>query len=311
MYGRPFIARWNEDGRIIEWQGEYSKIVRSILVGNIDDDPLDELIIFGQKSDNFSGPSPKIVEWNGYSYETTLLTDQASGRLGVLIDIEQDGISEIALTTLEKPKPFADTDGQEPVTLNIIRIKNTQPQMVFSLRLPNGVRAIAQGDVNGDGSPQIIIYQSSTDLESDFSAKNWIDGHVYVHSIDPKEGIQASPDRYMGIAEMVRGKMPKLNFFGLFQCGKGSYLFFEASHLNWKSILKFDYDEKRARWVLDWTDLDKLELFEAAWQSTLAYSEERRAYAEFRDNNRIELTTERHYHSRYGDEVCQNKTISE
>ena len=306
LQSRVSISRLIDGDRKIEWTGEYSTNTRSVLLGNIDDDPLDELIVFGQKTVNQSGDTFKVIEWNGLSYQTTLSTKNFSARLGVMIDIEGDGVHEIAITTLKTPYPFADTDGHEPVTLSILKFTDAHPWILTSTEIDSGVRAITTGDIRRDGKTSVLTYQPSVDLTKPFHPRESIDGYVFLYSIDSVEGIKRQREHLRRISPNHQRRLSFLNFFGHFQCAGRSFLFYETRHQNWKSTWEIEKDEETENWKLVRTSLDSLELFEAAWQTSMAYSHEFRSYAILRSRHTIELIPKNHYHSEYGDDKCEN-----
>ena len=305
MQNRVSISRLTDGVRKIEWLGDYATNTRSVLVENIDDDPQDEVIVFGQKTVNQPGDTFQIIEWNGHSYQTTLTTKNVSARLGVMIDIEGDGVHELAITTLQTPSPFIDTDGHEPVTLNILKFTDSQPIVLSSTEIDNGVRAIATGDIRSDGTTDILTYQPSVNLTKPFHRRRSIDGFVFIYSIDAATGIIKQTEHLLRISPNQKRRLSYLNYFGHFKCANNSFLFYETKHQNWKSTWLFEKEEVTNNWKLVRTNLARLELFESAWQSSLAYSRELGSYAILRNKNVIRLVPKDHYHSEYGDKKCE------
>ena len=298
------ISRWTDKGRSIEWRSDGSSTIRAFLLGNLDGDPLDEMVLFGAKSENSTEDTLQIVDWEADTYKTIASTSQISGRLGALLDIDNDGVQEIALTTLNSPIPFADSDGRMPATLNVLRFSNSGLAVAYSLALPRGARALAVADLNNDGMTEILIFQS--DLDFDRVARRLPkqeDGRILVYGIDPEKGFHQHTHIKMIVRSNRQREMPYLSHFGVFKCADRSYLFLETVQQRWKSIRAATTDEY-GRLDLTSPNWDNIELYEFAWRSAMAYSKEHRAYAQFIDSQSFKFVPEEHIHTTFANRMC-------
>ena len=299
------ISRWTDKGRTIEWRSDRLSTIRSFLVGNLDGDSLNEVVLFGQKSENSQDDTLQILDWDGSAYKTILSTNNFSGQLGALLDIDNDGVDEIALTTLDSPIPFADSDGRVPATLNILRFSDGKLSKVHSLPLPTGIRALATSDLNNDGLIEVLTFESEVAFDGLARRKpHRENGCILIYSIDPESGIQ----QYRHIKSIVRSnrqsEMPYLSQFRTFSCADRNYLFVETVQQRWKSIMVASKDEYD-RLDLTLPNWDNIELFEYAWRSAMAYSRENRAYAQFIDSQSFQFIPEEHIHTKFATNKCE------
>ncbi len=122
------ISTWANGTRRVEWQSEPTIRVSSMVVGNIDDDSMAELVLFGEW--NHPGKDTlKVVQWDGSTYRMTG-SDCLSGRLGALGDIDGDGRQELVLAHV--PDPSAEMAGREPATLLVAKYRDGSFEPVFT-----------------------------------------------------------------------------------------------------------------------------------------------------------------------------------
>ena len=264
------ISTWGEEGRAFEWTSEPLGQIRRLVVGNIDGDPLHEMVLFGEWSGADSAyDTINVVQWNGSSYEVTG-SDQLSPRLGALLDVDSDGRQEIVLAVV--PDPHAEMEGTEPVTLMIARYTEDGWARVFDHDIRHGVMALAAGDLDGDGRDEIVVSERSGDEQ--------IDGQIVVYGVDPERGIE----RRVGYNRMVRS----VSFLGVFESSGQPYLFVEQGGDAWKSVFRL-MGSRDTGFKLAALKANRTGIFVDALRSTMAYSAERRSHARFLDRSTIQF----------------------
>ena len=310
---RVVISRRHNEGWQILWQSEkvYSK--RSVLVGNVDQDPLPELIVFGSRSNNSSEATVRVIEWQDNAFETSSATTQYSGTLGSLADIDDDGSNEILLTPLRTAKLYSEISGVEPAELIVLRLIKNRFVQISSLDLPDGVQALATADIDADGEVEVFTYgigEKLSDLHS-FARKQRLHGLVKVHSIDPDRGFRNLVlGHAISVPNDLTTPLPYLNFIGIFSCAEDYYLFIETDTRMWKSYLKLSMDDDSA---LTWDTIgsDSFEVFEMARRLTMAYSGEQKAYVHAIDSSQIEFIPQEAIHTPYTDRKCDKSQKGE
>ena len=263
------ISTWADGTRSLEWQSEQLLGVNSMLVGNIDDDDMDELVLFGEW--NYAGKNTlKVTQWDGSSYRT-MGTDRLSARLGALGDLDADGRQELVLVHVPDPQPEA--EGREPATLVVARYGDGGFERTRDYDIGLGVMGVAVGDLDGDDRAEIVTCEVSD---------GGIDGQIAIYSVDPVRGIE----RIFARNGFTKGWC--VLFLGVFRSGGAAYLFVEQRKEAWKSA--FVLEGSRAEgFELVAVTADRFRVFADGLRSTMAYSAERGAYARFLDRETIEF----------------------
>ena len=266
------ISTWANGERLIEWQSERLSGVRSMVVGNIDDDSMEELVLFGEW--NSSGKDTlKVVQWNGSSYQTTG-TDRFTAALGALGDIDADSRQELVLVHVPDPQPEA--EGRQPATLVVAKYGDGGFERIFDHDIGFGVMGMAVGDLDGDDRAEIVTCEVS---------HGGIDGQIAIYSVDPERGIE----RIFARNGFTKGWC--VLFLGVFRSGGAAYLFVEQRKEAWKSA--FVLEGSRAEgFELVAVTADRFRVYADGLRSTMAYSAERGAYARFLDRETIEFVPE-------------------
>ena len=291
------ISRWENEDRVIEWQSDSSIFKRALLLGNLDDDALLELVIFGPASANSNRDTIQVVEWSDSTFQVAYSSDEFSGRLGALGDIDADGRQELILATLNVPKTQAEIDGTESVTLHVLRWMDDSFKLAFKFGIPYGVRSLTVGDIDSDGVVEVITHQFSKKINHSYiGLGDRHHGNIVVRSIDPTAGFQVRDSGSVQVPPDQTTRMPFLNYFGLFKCSDSHYLFLEIRERLWKSMLKYYINEDGELDTED-SNADDIEIFENGWRSTMAYSAERRAFVHIVDHSNIEFIPEQVFHT--------------
>lgn len=263
------ISTWADGTRSLEWQSEQLLGVNSMLVGNIDDDDMDELVLFGEW--NYAGKDTlKVIQWDESSYRTTGF-DHLSARLGALGDIDADGRQELVLVHV--PEPHAEAEGTEPATLVVAKYGDDGFERTLDYDIGLGVMALAVGDLDGDGRAEIVTCEVSD---------GGIDGQIAIYSVDPVRGIE----RVFARNGFTKGWC--VLFLGVFRSGGAAYLFVEQRKEAWKSAFVLE-GSRREGFELVAVTADRFRVYADGLRSTMAYSAERGAYARFIDRQTIEF----------------------
>ena len=265
------ISTWSNGTREIKWQGEPSIRVSSMVVGNVDDDPMAELVLFGEW--NHAGRDTlKVVQWDGSSYRTTG-SDRLSARLGALGDVDADGREEFVFVHV--PRPAAEAEGEEPATLVVSRYRDGGFERIRDYDVSHGVMAIAVGDLDGDGRAEIATSEKGN---------HGVRGQVAIYTVDPDLGIRRLFARNGFLKEHV-------TYLGIFDSGGVNYLLVEQGRQRWKSAFRL-VDSSDSGFELVRVEADRVRVFADGLRSTMAYSVERGAYVRFLDQETIEFIPE-------------------
>ena len=269
------ISNWANGTRKVEWQSEPSIRVSSMLVGNIDDDGLEELVLFGEW--NRPGKDTlKVIQWDGSSYQA-VGSDRLSARLGALGDVDADGREELVLVHV--PDPAAEAEGTEPATLVVAKYRDGSFERILDYDIGFGVVGVTAGDLDGDSRAEIVTWEVSSD------GRAGIDGQLAIYAVDPDRGIERV---------FVRSGFAKgyVLYLGVFRSGGADYLLVEQRNKDhWKSVFELAGSRDRG-FELVAVKSDRIRVFVDGLRSTMAYSAERGAYARFLDRKTIEFIPE-------------------
>jgi len=261
------VSRWLGDGgRLVEWRtGPLSG--HRILVGNVDDDPQDEIVLFRAAHRAQPGEATlSVTGWSGSEYKV-LSSEALSGRIGALVDVDGDGINEIALATIREK--LRDGEGTDPITLVVCRVSDDGFEPMFERDLAFGVAALVGGDVDGDGRDEIVT------VENSFGGG--VRGQLSIYRVDTDHGIETifRKNRFVNSVGFVR----------VFESGGDYYLFVEGSLGVWKAAFRITALARGYDLIAQ--SADQLDVFRDALRSTMAFSAERGALVKYVDREML------------------------
>lgn len=296
------ISRWGEIQRAIEWSSDNEMYTNRFLVGNIDADHLPELVLLHEWGIYSGRDSLNAIDWDGSSYQVISNGENRLGEYGEmtgglikLLDINQDGTNEILLATSANYIENNIPESHLLDELKIVRLVDNRFEEVFSYVLPNSVLALTTGDLDGDGTPEIVTIERPL--------RPGVLGQLAIHSVDPDKGIQRRTAFNKFTWPEGGGFRSHVSFMSIFQCGQNNYLFVQMRRGNRQSI--FSLAETRdGIWKLAPVDKNEHHVFTAAKLTTMAYSAEERAYARFVEHSYFEMIPEEHLRSPQHMKVC-------
>ena len=252
------MLRWNpaESGRV-EWSVPIEHPMK-MLVGNIDDDPLPEMVVFDRVLQKL-----RVIQWDdGRVVETELAL---AGRIGLLADIDGDGRDELVLVRTRIDK--FDVVFEEPSDLVAYAYRGGRFVATHKRELAVGVQALTSMDVNGDGRREVVA--------SETSFGNEVSGRLSVYRFEPGGAVP--------VAFRRNSVMQNACFLGAFRSG-GVYLLAESAY-GWQSVFRVREEKGALRVEPVGTDSASLPVFAAARLATAAYSAERDEFFQFAEDD--------------------------
>ena len=261
------MLRWNpaegnaaESGRV-EWSVPIEHPMK-MLVGNIDDDPLPEMVVFDRVLQKL-----RVIQWDdGRVVETELAL---AGRIGLLADIDGDGRDELVLVRTRIDK--FDVVFEEPSDLVAYAYRGGRFVATHKRELAVGVQALTSMDVNGDGRREVVT--------SETSFGNEVSGRLSVYRFEPGGAVP--------VAFRRNSVMQNACFLGAFRSG-GVYLLAESAY-GWQSVFRVREEKGALRVEPVGTDSASLPVFAAARLATAAYSAERDEFFQFAEDDQTRL----------------------
>ena len=246
------ISHWESlTKRNIEWLSGDEDPNQAILVGNIDSDPLDEVIVFGGHSMAYGARDTLIViDWEKGEYIVRRNNEITSDVAG-LIDVNLDGINEVV---------FADMghDNQNNKEEQIFRTNlvlytlDGAIKRLADLPLDIGIHALIVDDFNDDGFEEVLSHEYSDDRS--------VRARLSIYSIGKNYEMKR-------ISSINRFTPSSISYIDSFYYNQERYLFFELSDMNLRTLLRWEgiYGGKAK-----WTVMDSYEsnLFEKAMTRT-------------------------------------------
>ena len=279
-YHYATVSTWDGNERLIEWQSDDTMDARFILIGNVANDHKSELVLF----DYFPTggmDSIQILGWDGQTYRTILAIDAIKSRLAELLDIDGDGVQELALVTKQPDAVSRDAVGI-PTMLSIFRVDGSGLQELYTIAVEHEIRNLAIEDLNDDGLVEIVTYERSYELG--------VEGQIGVHTVDPNHGIV----RHHVFNRFVpTGRMDVTSdrhwFLETFRCNNNSYLYVDKGKRMWKSVFEFRV-RQNGNWSFEPVDQRESYIHNAAIRSTMVYSHDHVAYIRYRhDDSKYEF----------------------
>lgn len=159
------ISHVSEDSRKVLWRGKrLVDAVYKILVGNIDNDRQDEVIVHRSEDAMYDLDSPatlRVIQFENDQFQEVLYTTLA-GEYGALIDIDNDQKSEVVLITDAIPD-FGGHETRVPSRIRLYSFDDDQFNQIAEFDVENTIQCIATGDVDGVGHPEIVAQEASND----------------------------------------------------------------------------------------------------------------------------------------------------
>ena len=260
------ISRWLPSGeRLIEWRSSRSDPNQSILIGNVDEDELDEVIVFEEDFPESLGTTPfLILNWEDGQFDVTRITS-IGGLAAALIDFELDGIDEIVIArrTIEGKSRY--WDGSPPMELSIYSLVEPYERLQ-RIELDHYVSSLTVGDLTGNGYEEVITHE--------FSHDGSVHGRLAVYAANRDNGFQRifAENRFLS---------NRLSFIEVFEYDGNKYLFVEQHWKKLKTILRWEFTRSEG---LEWTAIDAnhVELFKTAMRRTMVLDQDNRVIERFR-----------------------------
>lgn len=268
------VLRWNPaEGARVKWQSGPLGYTRQMLVGNIDDDPLPEMVVFGE----IPGRPPKlrVIQWDdGRVVETELAL---AGELGLLADIDGDGKDELLLVRIRVAK--FDVIFEEPSNLVAYDYRAGRFAATHKRELAVGIQSLASVDVNGDGRREVVTSETSFDDE--------VSGRLSIYRFEPDGAVR--------VAFRRNGVMEDVDFLSAFRSGGSVYLLAETWP-GWQSVFSVREEAGTLRVAPVGADSAALAVLGAARLATAAYSAEQDMFFQFAQGDRTRLVPVRPPH---------------
>lgn len=152
------------DKRELIWETEKLWNFHRLIVGDLDSDGTDEVIVYGSRPSNYTEEEKtlRIIDWNGSSFEQHDFIQ--SGNLGLIADVNNDGKNELVLGNSIVSKGEGEGEGTEPMDISIYSWTGKVFNLIETLSIPYGARRIAAGDINNDGITEIITQETPNDV---------------------------------------------------------------------------------------------------------------------------------------------------
>ena len=157
------ISQILNETREVLWRGQdLPTLAYNMLVGNIDDDEQDEVVLYQMEHDEINPHTARVIEFESNRYQETLYSSLA-GSYGALIDMDNDSKYEVVVTVRVGPVLF--DDALEPSGIRLYSFDDGQFNLIGKLDLEHTVRCLTVGDVDADGIPEIVTQEASNDGE--------------------------------------------------------------------------------------------------------------------------------------------------
>ena len=253
------------DGWQVKWKSELPAWADRMLVGDVDDDPLPEIVLFGE--DPIDESQMQVIQWDGE--QVAVKEFAVVGRLGLLADLDGDGKDELVLVRTRVYK--YDTTVEDPANLLAYEYRAGRFALTHKRELATGVAALTSADLDGDGRREVVTSETSFDGE--------VSGRLSAYRFEP-EGVVSVAFRRNGVLERVI-------FFRAFRSGGADYFF--ADRGSYQSVFRIWEDSGTFRMAPIDAGAAALPVYEDARLATAAYSEERDTFFQFAEEDRTRL----------------------
>ena len=244
------------------WRSEPLSAVNRLLVGDIDGDPLPEMVLFGQHQSRL-----KVAQWGGEGAAEAEF--DLAGKLGLLADLDGDGKDELLLVRT-RVRMF-DASRESPSNLLAYDYGPDGFALTHKRELATGVVALTSADLDGDGRYEVVTSETSFDGD--------VGGRLSVYRFEPGGAVTAAFRR--------NGVMERVIFFRAFRSGGADYFF--ADRGRWQSVFRIWKESGAFRMAPLLVGPAAVSVFEDARLATAAYSAERGAFFQFAEDDRTRL----------------------
>ena len=244
------------------WRSAPLSAVNRMLVGDIDDDPLPEMVLFGQYQARL-----KVAQWDGEGVAEAEF--DLAGKLGLLADLDGDGTDELLLVRT-RVRMF-DASRESPSNLLAYDYGPDGFALTHKRELATGVGALTSVDLDGDGRHEVVTSETSFDGD--------VGGRLSVYRFEPGGAVTAAFRR--------NGVMERVIFFRAFRSGGADYFF--ADRGRWKSVFRIWKESGAFRMAPLTVGPTTMSVFEDVFLATAAYSAERGMFFQFAEDDRTRL----------------------
>ena len=293
-----FISTRLKNNREFLWRSSSTDYLpqTNFLVGKIDEDPENELVMFTYLKRDPKKYTIGVLERDGNEFVWQLSNDEIYGNLAKMVDIDDDGIQEIAMISYTSDDwGSRELMEYEPATLWIIKFSGLDFKRVFSYSLPQGIAAIAAGDLDGDGFIEIVTYEKS--IEED------VDNKFGIHTIDPDFGFRRRAAINHFIPSNIRYESHDVFYMDIYSHCNRNYLYVETKFGHSYSIFSLEMSAQGELYLNPSRHNEFYSITEAI-RSSMAYSTENRTYAIENVSHYYELVPEYQLRTDNHEQLC-------
>jgi len=165
LYKELVISVILKEQRKLIWRQKVPKFfVHNLVVGDIDDDKIDEIILYGLRWPSYTDKETTFIVYKWKDMQFTVKCYLLSGKLLKIGDVNHDGKNELILLSHnqsdEIPKLY-EWEDYRPSEINIYTCNDSGFFLTNKVSLHTAVFDIEIGDLNNDGLNEIITIESS------------------------------------------------------------------------------------------------------------------------------------------------------
>ena len=244
------------------WHSAPLSQTNRMLVGDIDHDPLPEIVLFGRYQSRL-----RVMQWDGEGVAESEL--DLAGKLGLLADLDGDSKDELLLVRTRVRKFDASTES--PSNLLVYKYQAGRFALTHKRELATGVAALTNVDLDGDGRREVVT--------SEISFEGDVAGRLSVYRFEPGGAVS--------VAFRRNGVLEPVGFLGAFRSAGATYLL--AKGYRSQSVFRVWEESGAFRIAPLAAGAAALPVFAAARLATAAYSAERGMFFQFAEDDRTRL----------------------